>query len=58
MKFEELFAEFVSGTPIKRKPWKGHWIYKNRKLERHWKRNFTTAEIEVIVKCISKLEIL
>ena len=37
MKFKELFAEFVSGTPIKRKPWKGHWIYKYGKIEMHTK---------------------
>jgi hypothetical protein len=27
--FGELFAQFVAGTPIKRKGWGGYWIYKN-----------------------------
>lgn len=27
MTFKELFADFISGTPIKRKVWKGYWKY-------------------------------
>lgn len=27
MKFEELFLTLLSGTPIKRKIWRGYWKY-------------------------------
>lgn len=27
MKINDLFAEFVSGAPIKRKVWGGYWMY-------------------------------
>lgn len=32
MKFKDLIAEFIAGTPIKRKVWKGYWIYKYGKI--------------------------
>jgi hypothetical protein len=37
MKFKDLFDQFISGTPIKRKVWKGYWIYKYGKIEMHTK---------------------
>ena len=30
MTFKELFPEFISGTPIKRKTWGGYWKYNPR----------------------------
>lgn len=30
MTFKELFQTFVSGTPIKRKVWRGYWKYNTR----------------------------
>jgi hypothetical protein len=30
MTFKELFIDFISGTPIKRKPWGGYWIYNSK----------------------------
>lgn len=30
MTFKELFADFISGTPIKRKVWRGYWKYDPR----------------------------
>lgn len=37
MTFKELFAAFVAGTPIKRKVWRGYWVYKYGKIEIHTK---------------------
>jgi hypothetical protein len=37
MTFKELFPAFIAGTPIKRKVWKGYWIYKYGKIEIHSK---------------------
>lgn len=37
MTFKELFADFIAGTPIKRKVWKGYWVYKYGKIEIHTK---------------------
>lgn len=37
MPFKNLMSEFLSGTPIKRKPWKGYWIYKYGRIEMHTK---------------------
>ena len=30
MTFKELFSDFVAGTPIKRKVWRGYWKYNSR----------------------------
>ena len=38
MTFKELFPTFISGTPIKRKVWRGYWVYKYRKVEIHTKK--------------------
>lgn len=37
MTFKELFSTFISGTPIKRKVWRGYWVYKYGKIEIHSK---------------------
>lgn len=37
MTFKELLADFIAGTPIKRKVWKGYWVYKYGKIEIHTK---------------------
>lgn len=37
MTFKDLLAEFITGTPIKRKPWRGYWVYKNGRVEMHIK---------------------
>lgn len=37
MTFKELFSAFVAGTPIKRKVWRGYWVYKYGKIEIHTK---------------------
>jgi hypothetical protein len=37
MTFKELFANLVAGTPIKRKVWRGYWVYKYGQLEIHSK---------------------
>ena len=37
MKFKDLFADFVAGVPIKRKAWRGYWIYKYGRIEIHTK---------------------
>lgn len=37
MKFKELFADFISGTPIKRKVWKGYWKYSYGSIKMHCK---------------------
>lgn len=35
--FKELFADFVAGTPIKRKSWRGYWKYRFGEIEIHSK---------------------
>lgn len=30
MKFKDLLSEFLAGTPIKRKAWRGYWKYDSR----------------------------
>jgi len=35
--FKDLFADFIAGTPIKRKVWKGYWKYRYGKIEMHGK---------------------
>lgn len=35
--FKELFPTFIAGTPIKRKVWRGYWVYKYGKIEIHSK---------------------
>lgn len=37
MLFKELFSEFVAGTPIKRKVWRGYWVYRFKRIEIHTK---------------------
>jgi hypothetical protein len=37
MSFKELFSDFIAGTPIKRKVWRGYWVYKYGKIEIHTK---------------------
>lgn len=37
MTFKELFPTFIAGTPIKRKVWKGYWVYKYGRIEIHSK---------------------
>ncbi len=37
MTFKELFPTFIAGTPIKRKAWKGYWVYKYGRIEMHTK---------------------
>lgn len=37
MKFKELFATFVAGTPIKRKAWRGYWVFKYGKIQMYTK---------------------
>lgn len=44
MKFIEIFHLLVSGTPIKRKIWRGYWKYDTRTHE----INIFTKEGEVI----------
>lgn len=34
---KELYADFISGTPVKRKVWKGYWKYHYGKVEMHCK---------------------
>jgi hypothetical protein len=41
MKFKDLFATFIAGTPIKRKVWRGYWVYKYGKIEIHTKTGET-----------------
>lgn len=35
--FKDLFPSFIAGTPIKRKVWRGYWVYKYGKIEIHTK---------------------
>lgn len=37
MTFKQLFPDFIAGTPIKRKVWKGYWVYRNKQIEIHTK---------------------
>lgn len=37
MSFKELFPDLISGQPIKRKSWRGYWIYKHGRIEIHAK---------------------
>lgn len=37
MLFKDLFAEFISGTPIKRKIWGGYWKYSYGSIKMHTK---------------------
>lgn len=37
MKFKDLLADFIAGTPIKRRVWRGYWVYKYGKIEIHTK---------------------
>ena len=47
MTFKELFPTFIAGTPIKRKAWKGYWVYKNRRIEIHTKTGEVIDFLEV-----------
>ena len=46
--FKQLFADFISGTPIKRKAWRGYWKYHFGVIEMHCKDgkviNFSESE--------------
>ena len=35
MKLSELMTQFISGTPVKRKPWGGYWKYTRGQVEMH-----------------------
>jgi hypothetical protein len=37
MTFKELLPTFIAGTPIKRKVWRGYWVYKRGVIEIHSK---------------------
>jgi hypothetical protein len=37
MTFKELFQTFIAGTPIKRKVWRGYWVYNYGVIEIHTK---------------------
>jgi hypothetical protein len=37
MTFKELLPDFIAGTPIKRKVWRGYWVYKYGQIEIHTK---------------------
>ena len=37
MSFKELFADFIAGTPIKRKVWKGYWEYHYGRIDMYCK---------------------
>lgn len=46
MEFKELYADFIAGTPIKRKAWKGYWRYRFGKIEMHSKDGSVTDFVE------------
>jgi hypothetical protein len=37
MTLKELYADFIAGTPVKRKPWKGYWKYSYGSVKMHCK---------------------
>lgn len=37
MTFKDLLPTFIAGTPIKRKVWRGYWVYKYGRIEIHSK---------------------
>lgn len=37
MSFKLLFADFIAGTPIKRKVWKGYWKYHYGRIDMYCK---------------------
>lgn len=37
MTLKELYADLISGIPVKRKPWGGYWKYRYGKVEMHCK---------------------
>lgn len=41
MLFKDLFADFISGTPIKRKVWRGYWKYSYGRIKMHTKTGDT-----------------
>lgn len=47
MSFKNLMSEFLAGTPIKRKAWRGYWIYKRGKIEIHTKTGEVINFLEV-----------
>lgn len=47
MPFKNLMSEFLAGTPIKRKVWRGYWIYKYGKIEIHTKTGEVINFLEV-----------
>ena len=44
--FKELFTDFISGTPIKRKAWRGYWKYRFGEIEMHNKDGTVTKFLE------------
>jgi len=48
MTFKELFPAFIAGTPIKRKVWKGYWVYKYRRIEIHSKTGVVLDFLETL----------
>ena len=40
--FKELFIDFIAGTPIKRKSWRGYWRYRFGEIEMHSKDGTVT----------------
>lgn len=57
MPFKELFADFIAGTPIKRKTWKGYWKYHYGKIDMYCKDgtivNFVdTKDLPFTLSCI------
>lgn len=57
MTFKELFTDFIAGTPIKRKVWRGYWIYKYGKIEIHNKDGsvFNFLDTEDVLFTISNI---
>jgi hypothetical protein len=37
MTLKELYADFIAGTPVKRKVWKGYWKYSYGCIKMHCK---------------------
>jgi hypothetical protein len=44
--FKDLFPEFIAGVPIKRRAWRGYWVYKYGKVEIHTKSGETINFLE------------
>ena len=55
MTLKELYADFIAGTPIKRKTWQGYWKYSYGTVKMHCKdgRILDIRESEDILFTIS-----